>query len=117
MCTKFQVDWTSASSKTTSTKNFNRTDERRHRPENIMPLYYRRWGIKIYVIKIYASLIFILKKACQYLRLLCYRSLSQYLISLKKTLTLTFLRQLHILILKRYIYNLKKIALHYILKY
>ena len=48
-CTKFQVDWTSTSSKTTLTKNFNlkRTDERRHRPENIMPLYYRRWGIKI----------------------------------------------------------------------
>ena len=23
-----------------------RTDERRHRPENIMPLYYRKWGIK-----------------------------------------------------------------------
>ena len=23
------------------------TDERTHRPENIMPLYYRRWGIKI----------------------------------------------------------------------
>ena len=60
MCTKFQVDWTSASSKTTLIKNFNlgrdrrtngrtdgRTDERTHRPENIMPLYYRRWGIKI----------------------------------------------------------------------
>ena len=56
MFTKFQVDWTSTSSKTTLTKNFNlkrdgrtdgRTNERRHRPENIMPLYYRRWGIKI----------------------------------------------------------------------
>ena len=50
MCTKFQVDWTSTSSKTTFTKNFNlkgldartdeRMDEQRHRPENIMPLYY-----------------------------------------------------------------------------
>ena len=38
------------------TKNFNlkwkertdkQTNERTHRPENIMPLYYRRWGIKI----------------------------------------------------------------------
>ena len=48
---KFQVDWTSTSSKTTSTKNFNlkrdertegqtygRTNERTHRPENIMPI-------------------------------------------------------------------------------
>ena len=60
MCTEFQVDWTSTSSKTTLTKNFNlkrdermegqtdgRTNERTHRPENIMPLYYRKWGIKI----------------------------------------------------------------------
>ena len=54
MCTKFEVDWTSTSSKTTLTKNFNlnertngRTDGRTHRPENIMPLYYRRWVIKI----------------------------------------------------------------------
>ena len=48
MCTKFQVDWTSTSSKTTLTKNFNmkQTDGRRHRPENIMPLYYHSWGIK-----------------------------------------------------------------------
>ena len=59
MCTKFQVDWTLTSLKTTLTKNFNlkwdgrtnrrtdrRTDGRTHRPENIMPLYYRRWGIK-----------------------------------------------------------------------
>ena len=59
MYTKFEVDWTSTSSKTTLTKNFNlkrdrrtnertnrRTDEQTHRPENIMPLYYRRWGIK-----------------------------------------------------------------------
>ena len=47
MCTKFQVDWTSASSKTTLIKNFNlkwdrRTDGRpnawMHRPENIMPI-------------------------------------------------------------------------------
>ena len=58
MCTKFQVDWTSVSSKTTLTKNFNlkwdertdgrtnrRTDGKTHRPENIMPLYYGRWGI------------------------------------------------------------------------
>ena len=51
MCTKFQVDWTSASSKTTLTKNFNlngrtdgrkdertneRTHERKHKPENII---------------------------------------------------------------------------------
>ena len=51
MCTKFEVDWTSTLSKTTLTKNFNlneqtdagQTDERTHRPENIviMPLYYR----------------------------------------------------------------------------
>ena len=67
MCTKFQVDWTSTSSKTTSPKNFNlkwdgrtdertnertdgrtngrteertdkRTDEWTHRPENIIPI-------------------------------------------------------------------------------
>ena len=61
MCTKFQVDWTSTSSKTTLTKNFDlnrdrrtdkrmqgRTDERTHRPENIMPPYYPRWGIKMH---------------------------------------------------------------------
>ena len=60
MCIKFQGDWTSTSSKTTLTKNFNlkrdeRTDEQTnkqtneltYRPENIMPLYYHRWGIKI----------------------------------------------------------------------
>ena len=29
MCTKFQVDWTSASSKTTWTKNFNLKRDRR----------------------------------------------------------------------------------------
>ena len=55
MCTKFQVDWTSTSSNTTLTKNINlkrdewqkrRTDERTYRLENIMPLYYNRWGIK-----------------------------------------------------------------------
>ena len=60
MLTKFQVDWTSTSSKTTSTKNFNlkqdrrtdgrtnrrtkertkngQTNRRTHRPENIMPI-------------------------------------------------------------------------------
>ena len=52
MCTKFQVNWTSTSSKTTLTKNFNlkwdrRMNEWTHRPENIMPLYYCRWGIKM----------------------------------------------------------------------
>ena len=48
MCTKFQVDWTSTSSKTTSTKNFNlkrdrRTDAqtRKHNAHN--------WGIKMFV--------------------------------------------------------------------
>ena len=61
MCAKFQVDVTSTSSKTltwtdartngaTDTQTDGRTDERthqrRHRPENIMHLYYRRWGIK-----------------------------------------------------------------------
>ena len=43
MCTKFQVDWTAASSKTTLTKNFNlkrdrqtnaQTDERTNRRRN-----------------------------------------------------------------------------------
>ena len=61
MYTKFEFDWTSTSPKTTLTKNFNlrrdrrtneqtdeRRDERTHRPENIMPLYYRRWGIKMF---------------------------------------------------------------------
>ena len=51
MYTKFQDDWTSTSSKTKSTKNFNlkrdrlmddrtneQTDEWTHRPENIMPI-------------------------------------------------------------------------------
>ena len=53
MSTKFQVGWTSNSSKTTSTKKpqpeaeqtDERADKRRHRPENIMPinvLYF--WG-------------------------------------------------------------------------
>ena len=54
MCTKYEVDWTSTSSKITLTKIFyleegqtnGRTDERTHRPVNIMPLYYRSWGIK-----------------------------------------------------------------------
>ena len=47
MCTKFQVDWTSTSSKTTSTKNFNlkgRTDKRmdpQTRKHNA-----HLWGIK-----------------------------------------------------------------------
>ena len=48
MCTEFQVDWTSTSSKTTLAKNFNlkrdeqtngRTDGRTHRPDkNNAPL-------------------------------------------------------------------------------
>ena len=39
MYTKFQFDWTSTSSKNTSTKNFNlKPDERTYRPENIMPI-------------------------------------------------------------------------------
>ena len=46
MWTKFQVDWTLTSSKTTLTKNFNlkqneRTDERMHRPENITLMVHR----------------------------------------------------------------------------
>ena len=31
---------------TWSERTHRRTNERRHRPENIMPLYYRRWGVK-----------------------------------------------------------------------
>ena len=59
MFTKFQVDWTSTSSKTTFTKNVNlkrdiwdgrmdeRTNGRTQRTENTMTLYYiYRWGIK-----------------------------------------------------------------------
>ena len=48
MCTKFQVDWASTSSKTTLTKNFNlkwdrwmdegKTDQKTHRLKNIMSI-------------------------------------------------------------------------------